>query len=406
MNPCRWLRPATGPISPPAKKPADALRGERLPDHPRVVVGPAVRRAEQVRAAAVAAEQQRPARRRTARPGAVQQGPQLDVGGVGVADLQAHRPPDADEVAHHEAARLALGAEDAAHQVLGLLGVLVGGDPEVEPGAGERLVGRGELGEHLLDAGERGGAGQLEQDVAGRPGHRHRRAHRAAPLADDGAAPRRRPAPRRRRRGRPPGRPAAAGSSPRRPAPRPARRRPAARRARRASGPRSRRRGSSTGRPAAPRPRRRRGARACPTTALPAVGLQHLEVERAQTCASGSAAAQTLTARRSSTPRRPREDPAGAAAEQGAGRHQGAHPLADRGDLLGRAAADEHRQQVGHLPAERRQRLRGRLAGRPQQVGVDREPVPVARHPPSVPPRPKGDPLPWLPARPGRTVEK
>jgi hypothetical protein len=189
VKPCRWLRPATGPSSPPAKKPATPSAASSGPDQRRVVVG----RAEQVRAPAVAREQQRPTGRRVAgvAPVAGQQRAQVGVGGVRVAHLQPHGRARLHEVAHDEAAGLPVGAQDGPYQEVVVLGVLVHGDAQLQAGARERLVRRRQLGQHLLDPLQRRHAGELADDVAGRGGDGHGRTDRAAALADEGphAAP-------------------------------------------------------------------------------------------------------------------------------------------------------------------------------------------------------------------------
>ena len=174
VKPCRWLRPATGPSSPPAKKPATPSGASSLPHQRGVVVGAAVRRAEQVRAPAVAGEQQRAADRgvrgvargsaRAARAGRRRR-PRRRA----PAAARCGRPrPGRRRRARRSRARRR-GCRGRGSRRVVLLGVLVQRDAEVQPGAGQRLVRRRQLREHLLDlAAAPGIAGELADHVAGR----------------------------------------------------------------------------------------------------------------------------------------------------------------------------------------------------------------------------------------------
>ena len=106
VKPCRWLRPPTGPISPPAKKPA--TRGGAEPA-PTTVSASWSARAEQRRARGRC---RRTAAHRARPPPSVRNRAehrlQLVVRGVGVADLEAHRAADLDDVADHDRAAVRL----------------------------------------------------------------------------------------------------------------------------------------------------------------------------------------------------------------------------------------------------------------------------------------------------------
>ena len=67
-----------------------------------------------------------------------------------------------------------------------VVGVLVHGDPELQPRGGQRLVLGGQVREHPLDALQRRLPREAAHDVVRRGGHRHGGTHRAAALADDG----------------------------------------------------------------------------------------------------------------------------------------------------------------------------------------------------------------------------
>jgi hypothetical protein len=117
-----------------------------------------------------------------------EQRPQVVVGRVGIPHLELDRGPDLDPLADRQGAGLAVGAEDAAHEEVALPElepVLVDRDADLEPGRDPgALVGVGGR-DHLVEAVERGPAGQLHQQVALGSGDDHRVADRPAALRHD-----------------------------------------------------------------------------------------------------------------------------------------------------------------------------------------------------------------------------
>ena len=94
---------------------------------------------------------------------------QIDVGGAAVADVDAHRLPDADALADGDRAGLPVGAgdrpdEEVAALVLGT--VLVDHDAEQHPGGDRLALVRGEAGDDLAEALDRGLEGELLDHVA------------------------------------------------------------------------------------------------------------------------------------------------------------------------------------------------------------------------------------------------
>ena len=96
VNPCNALRPAIGPISPAAKKPASGIPPSKFLDRRRVVVGDP----EHPSPTPVAGEQQCADRT----PGQLRSRPlhgqaQVLVGSCRVTDLELHRRADFDSLA-------------------------------------------------------------------------------------------------------------------------------------------------------------------------------------------------------------------------------------------------------------------------------------------------------------------
>ena len=368
---------------PPCEDPCHGRAPERLTDDGGVVPGAAVRGAEQVRPAAVAGEQQRSGGRLAVRR---QMGAQVGVGGVGVAHLQAHRLADLDPVADHETTRGRVDAEDGAHQEVVVLGILVDRDPEREPGGGERLLVRWQVGEQLLDPGRRGQPREAGEDVARRAGHGHRRPDRPTALADQGA-----------RRGalqhhadraavdrtavqEQPGRarPARAVREP------PDDREPWQRRVGL--------RGEALGREAVGIGQQQRHLVALvhgqADDGGPCLGAHDLEVEGPQPHPRqdrGQHRDRTPTALDAAAfdAAPAAQDPAGAAADEHAGTGGRGDLLSDRCDVLGVVGAHEDRHEVRHR-LQRGERRGDRGVGGGAQVGTCGKALPEARHPRSL----------------------
>ena len=107
MKPWRKFRAPTGPISPAQKHPATGSGPSSWSTSAGVVVG----LAEQALAPAVAGEQQG-----GVGLGGGQQVAQVLVGGVGVADVELHRPARRDDVADGDGAAALVGAHHVADE--------------------------------------------------------------------------------------------------------------------------------------------------------------------------------------------------------------------------------------------------------------------------------------------------
>jgi hypothetical protein len=157
---------------------------ERLADHACVVV----RRREHLRAAAVAGEKQRPSRARgRAAERAIEGLLEVLVCRGGVADVEAQRLADPHLLADRDCARLLVGTEDGAHQVVAsavLRLVLVDHQPDENALCSQHALGRREQLDLLTQPLERRHPCELVQDVAVRPRHDRVAADRRTPLRD------------------------------------------------------------------------------------------------------------------------------------------------------------------------------------------------------------------------------
>ena len=111
------------------------------------------------------------------------------VGRARVAHLEADRTADLDDVAGGERADLRIGADHSADQEVAafvLVGVLVHGDADQQPALDQLPVLFRQVGDDLLQFGQRGRAGQLVQDVLLGPGDHHGRADGPGALAHHG----------------------------------------------------------------------------------------------------------------------------------------------------------------------------------------------------------------------------
>ena len=182
MKPCTNVRPPTGPELALAEAARHGVAAEQARDGAGVVIG----LREHVAAAAVAREEERGRAGVRLLPG--QQLVQLARGRLGVAHVQAHRLPDARDVADGQGARVGVRAEHAAHEevaqtVLGT--VLVDHEADQEAVLEQQPIRQRELLDDLPHALQRGAARQLEHEVALRGRDHQLGADRAGALRDD-----------------------------------------------------------------------------------------------------------------------------------------------------------------------------------------------------------------------------
>ncbi len=160
------VAPADRPDLARGEEPGHAGGAEHVTDHADVVVG----LGEHRRAPAVAGEQQRPARRSA---GAAQQLGEVLPCACGVAHLEPHGLPDLHRVPHRDGSGVVVHPEYTADQEVAasvLVGVLVDRDADVQAAARKLLLLGGQRQDDLRQPGVRGGAGELVEDVAARPG--------------------------------------------------------------------------------------------------------------------------------------------------------------------------------------------------------------------------------------------